>query len=72
MKCRSIYAFAVRDSRNIDRIAVIVFESLDDKAGNMVRFRDAIQGGVGRELASTLESLQALEPSPDLAKQGGF
>lgn len=72
MQCRSIYAFALQDSRGSDRIAVVVFESLDDAGHNVATLRDAVRGKVGPELSTMLETMSFIQPDPSLAKQAGF
>jgi hypothetical protein len=72
MKSRSIYAFAIWDQRNVDRIAIIVFESLNSKAADAERLRQAVRGRIGQRIVTDLETLKFIEPSPDLAKEKGF
>lgn len=72
MKSRSIYAFTVMDAMNIDRTAVVVFESTNACAANSNNLREAVAGTYRKQLLSDLENLKFIEPSPSVAQKAGF
>lgn len=72
MKSRSVYAFTIMDALNMDRTAVVVFESTEPNAANADTLRDAVHGIHRQQILADLESLKFIEPSPELAKDAGF
>ncbi|NKC16852.1 MAG: hypothetical protein GKR94_33070 [Gammaproteobacteria bacterium] len=72
MKSRLIFAFALRDRADLQRTAVIVFESTTVDGFDVNDVRTFIDGIAGREIAHLIEVLRPLEPSPDVARSRGF
>ncbi|WP_437561131.1 hypothetical protein [Sorangium sp. So ce542] len=72
MKSRCYTAFGINDTRDMNRIAVIVFESTSSaglKSETIVR---QLESGEARRIASMLEELKNFEPTPEYAQKEGF
>lgn len=72
MKSRSLYAFTVSDAMNINRTAVIVFESTRPNAADVAVLRNAVNDTHRSEILSDLTSLRFIEASPSIAQAAGF
>lgn len=71
MHSRSVYAFTIKD-RNDRNIAVIVFESTNQRAANVNILRNAVNVEYRHEILSCLDALSFIEPSIDIARSKGF
>lgn len=72
MKSRSVYAFTITDALEMDRMAVIVFESTNPKASDADLLRHAVRQRYRKQILSDLAILKAIEPSQTLAQNAGF
>lgn len=72
MKSRSIYALSLMDALNVNRTAIIVFESTKPNAIDINTIRTSIEKNYRAEILSDLESLKFIEPSPLVAQAAGF
>ena len=72
MKSRTISAFTIRNSQQ-NGIAVIVFESMKEKAFEKQEIEDIMQNGKEeKRIAILLEKLKTYIPNPTQAYEGGF
>jgi len=72
MKSRSVYAFVLMDAHQRDRTALVVFESVDQNAADVAVLREAAQSTFRKQILSDLESLEFIEPEPNIAIAAGF
>lgn len=72
MRSRCIVAFAVSDSTESQRKAVIVFESLNEEQFIFGEFQEHWDGWLKAMLAHLIESLESIAPVPEFAREEGF
>jgi len=72
MKSRSIAAFALNNSDNSTRDAIIVFESTDPDRFDVSKLEERVKGAVGKDIVHILKILKDKEPSLDFAAARGF
>lgn len=72
MRSRSYAAYAIYDLNKRDKVAVIVFESLDPDRFSSTGIYDKIKGDEGANLSILISAWKSVEPSLEYAKKMGF
>lgn len=72
MKSRSFVGIAIDDVKGINKAAVIIFESIKSNGLNTDKIKSSFDKSIGNEIKLLIDILKPLEPSPDIAKKGGF
>ncbi len=72
MKSRCIVAFAVYDSKESQRKAVIVFESVNEEQFIFEEFQEHWEKWLKDMLSHMIESLESIAPTPEFARKEGF
>ena len=71
MRSRTIAAFSISDFQN-DRIAVIIFESVRDKAFREHKLQEIMSNGEEKRIALLLEKTASVEPASQYALEEGY
>jgi hypothetical protein len=72
MKSRNYVAFALEHPVRLERIAVVVFESVIVGKLNVEGLRRALETAEGRRIHQFLDMMQSIEPTPSYARREGF
>jgi hypothetical protein len=72
MKARCLAGFAIKDSKGLDPIAVVVFETMTPRGLSQGVIRGLLDGEKGLRLREYLNDSRALTPTPSAALERGF